>query len=94
VGRHAYTHFLELGLTDITVDYVIVDTLRVPREVFATIFEAWRDGYVEPISQHTRFSKEEVRGAFERMIAIIRDPQRYAAWMVPVVAGRVPGRAG
>ena len=33
-----------LGLVDLRVDYVTVDTLRVPRETFATILEAWRDG--------------------------------------------------
>ena len=47
VGRNTYGIFVDLGLTDITVDYVIVDTVRVPREIFARIFEAWRDGYVD-----------------------------------------------
>jgi ubiquinone/menaquinone biosynthesis C-methylase UbiE len=91
VGRHAYGHFAALGLADITVDYLIVDTLRVSREIFATILEAWRDGYVEPIAETSRFTREEATAYFERMIADIRDPRRYAAWMVPVVAGRVPG---
>jgi ubiquinone/menaquinone biosynthesis C-methylase UbiE len=90
VGRHAHSHFTRLGLTHVTVDYVIVDTVRVPRETFATIFEAWRDGYAEPIAEHTRFTREEATAYFNRMIADIRDPQRYAVWMVPVVAGRVP----
>jgi ubiquinone/menaquinone biosynthesis C-methylase UbiE len=90
VGRHAYGHFAALGLADITVDYVIVDTLRVPREMFATILEAWRDGYVEPIAEHTSLTREEAAAHFERMIADVRDPLRYAVWMVPVVAGRVP----
>jgi len=90
VGRHAFGHFAALGLTDITVDYVIVDTLRVPREAFAAILEAWRDGYVEPIAEMTRFTREEAETYFERMIADIRDPRRYAVWMVPVIGGRVP----
>jgi len=89
VGRHAWGHFEALGLADITLDYVIVDTLRVPRETFATILEAWRDGYVEPIAASTRFTPEEATAYFERMIADIRDPRRYAVWMVPVIAGRV-----
>ena len=90
VGRHGYGHFTALGLIDITLDYVIVDTLRVPRETFATILEAWRDGYVEPIAEYTHFTREEAKAYFERMIADIRDPRRYAVWMVPVIAGRVP----
>lgn len=90
VGRHAFGHFKALGLLDITIDYIVVDTLRVPREIFATIIEAWRDGYVEPIAESSRFSREEAATQFNRMIADIRDPDRYAVWMVPVVAGRVP----
>lgn len=93
VGRNTYTVLHRLGLADITVEYVIVDTLRVPRETFAEIFVAWRDGYAEPISQVTRFSPAEARAHFDQMIADLRDPERYAVWMVPVVAGRVPAKA-
>ncbi len=92
IGRNACRHLAALGLEDITVDYIIVDTLRVPRETFASILEAWRDGYVESISELTRFTTAEARGSFDQMIANIRDPKRYAAWMVPVVAARIPRR--
>ena len=90
VGRHAYGHFAAMGLTDISLEYVIVDTLRVPRETFAMILEAWRDGYVDPIAETSRFTREEATAYFERMIADVCDPRRYAVWMVPVIAGRVP----
>ncbi len=89
-GRHSFGHLTRLGLEQITIDYVIVDTVRVPREVFAAMFEAWRDGYVEPIGQHTPCSSEAARACFDQMIAHVRDPQRYAVWMVPVVSARVP----
>jgi ubiquinone/menaquinone biosynthesis C-methylase UbiE len=89
IGRHIYEILVGLGLTDITVDYVVVDTLRVPREIFAAILTAWRDGYVEPIAEHTRFTAEEATAYFDDMIANIRDPRRYAVWMVPVVGARV-----
>jgi hypothetical protein len=79
-------------MTDLHVDYVIVDTLRVPRDTFASILEAWRDGYVESIEQLTRFTAAEATAAFNQMAADIRDPGRYAVWMVPVVAARVPAR--
>ena len=91
VGRNTYAHLVRLGLEDITVDYVIVDTLRVPRETFAAILEAWRDGYAAPIGELTRFSAAEAAARFDQMIADIRDPGRYAVWMVPVVGARVPG---
>jgi SAM-dependent methyltransferase len=90
VGRHTYHHLLQLGLTDITVDYIIVDTLRVPRETFAEIITAWRDGYAEATAAVTRFTPEESVAFFDTMIANIRDPKSYAVWMVPVVSARVP----
>jgi ubiquinone/menaquinone biosynthesis C-methylase UbiE len=89
-GRNTFSILEGLGLADITVDYVIVDTLRVPRETFAAILEAWRDGYVEPISEVTHFSRAEATASFDQMIADIRNPRRYAVWMVPVVAAKVP----
>lgn len=90
VGRHAYGHFAALGFTDLTLEYVVVDTMRVPREIFANIFEAWRDGYVDPIAEHTRFSRTQATEYFDQMIRDIRDPKQYAVWMVPVIAGRLP----
>ena len=81
---------VDLGLTDITVNYVIVDTLRVPRETFAAILTAWRDGYAGLTSEYTRFTNEQGFAFFDQMIANIRDPKGYAVWMVPVVSARVP----
>jgi ubiquinone/menaquinone biosynthesis C-methylase UbiE len=90
VGRHAYGLLAALDIEEIAVDYVIVDTLRVPRETFAQIMLAWRDGYSEVIGETTPVSAPAARAHFDQMIADIRDPDRYAAWMVPVVSGRVP----
>jgi ubiquinone/menaquinone biosynthesis C-methylase UbiE len=92
VGRHTYGILAALGVSEITVDYVIVDTLRVPREIFARILEAWRDGYVDAVGQTTRFSAAEATAYFGQMLENIRDPRRYAVWMVPVVAARMPAR--
>ena len=90
IGRHAFRILNGLGLADITIDYIVVDTIRVPRETFAAIIEAWRDGYVEPIAEVTRFRPEEAKAYFDRMIENIRDPGGYAVWMVPVVSATVP----
>jgi len=38
------------------MDYIVVDTLRVPRETFAQIVEAWRDGYAGIIGETTPIS--------------------------------------
>jgi len=90
VGRHAFTAFRKLGLQDITLDYIIVDTLRVPREVFARIIQAWKDGYAGVSAESAGWPLERAQGYFDRMIANIRDPEAYAVWMVPVLAARVP----
>jgi ubiquinone/menaquinone biosynthesis C-methylase UbiE len=90
IGRNTFSILDAMNLEEITVDYVVVDTIRVPRETFAAIIEAWRDGYAEPIGQFTPISRESAEAYFNRMIANIRDPHGYAVWMVPVVSARVP----
>ncbi len=92
IGRYCAPMLAELGLEGIRLDYVIVDTLRVPRETFAQIMEAWRDGYVESVAEVTRFTPADARAYFDVMIANIRDPHAYAVWMVPVVSAQVPRR--
>ena len=78
-----------MNFENITVDYVVVDTLRVPRETFAAIIEAWRDGYSESIGELTPITREAAVAYFDQMIANIRNPQGYAVWMVPVVSARL-----
>jgi SAM-dependent methyltransferase len=90
IGRNAYGILRRLGLSSITVDYVVVDPLRVPRETFAEIWRAWRDGYADAISTHTPISRDAYLAHFDDMIATINDPNGYGVWQVPIVAGRVP----
>jgi ubiquinone/menaquinone biosynthesis C-methylase UbiE len=90
MGRDTFGILAALKLDEITVDYVVVDTVRVPRETFAAIIEAWRDGYAKPISELTPVSYESALAYFNQMIANIRDPLGYAVWMVPVVSARLP----
>jgi ubiquinone/menaquinone biosynthesis C-methylase UbiE len=91
IGRNSFGILAAMDLEAITVDYIVVDTVRVPRETFAGILEAWRDGYAEPIGELTPISRESALAYFEQMIANIRDPLGYAVWMVPVLSARVPG---
>jgi hypothetical protein len=90
IGRNVFGILAALKLEEIKVDYIVVDTVRVPRETFAAILEAWRDGYAESIGELTPISRESAVAYFNQMIANIRDPHGYAAWMVPVVSARVP----
>jgi SAM-dependent methyltransferase len=91
IGRHVFTLLHEAGARDITMDYVIVDTRRVPRETFAGIFEAWRDGYAAGISEHSTLTLAETVAHFDDMIACIRDPAGHAVWFLPVAGAVVPG---
>jgi SAM-dependent methyltransferase len=90
IGRNTFAIMTDLGFSDLTLDYVVVDPLRVPRETFAHIWEAWRDGYADAVTEHTRLSKREVLELWEDMIACIRNPRGYAVWHVPVVRARKP----
>ncbi len=89
IGRHAYGILRRLGLSEITVDYVVVDPLRVPRQIFAAIWRAWRDGYADAVSTHTSITREMFLAHFNDMIETLEDPDGYGVWHVPVVAGRV-----
>lgn len=87
VGRRCYTLLREAGFTEVTVRYLVVDTLRTDRELFAAIWTAWRDGYAEAIAEHSGWPLERVLAHWEDMIACIRDPDGYAVWNIPIVSG-------
>jgi SAM-dependent methyltransferase len=84
VGRKTFTLLHDLGMAAIAVDYVVVDTLRVERDTFAQIWEAWRDGYTDSIAEHSGVSREEIDQRWREMIDCARDPRGYALWQVPV----------
>ena len=90
IGRHSPTLLQTAGYLDVAMDYVSVDTLRVPRETFAGIIRAWRDGYVEPLAGASGRTVAAVTADFDMMIAAIETPPQYVVWQVPVVSGRKP----
>ncbi len=90
VGRKAFTLLHDAGMVDIVADYVVVDTLRVDREVLARIWEAWRDGYTDSMVEHSGVSRDEVEDAWRQMIECVRDPRGYALWQVPVWTAAKP----
>ena len=89
IGRRAWTLMRAAGLKDVRVDYVVVDTLRVPRRVFADIITAWRDGYTTAMAT-PEFPVALVRQHFNEIIAGILNPEQYAVWHVPIVSGVKP----
>ncbi len=88
VGRHTPALLEERGYAELAVDYVVVDTLRVPRAIFGGVMRAWRDGYAETLAQTIGQDLQHIRARFDAMIADIETPPRYAVWHVPVVSAR------
>ncbi|MDQ3339916.1 MAG: class I SAM-dependent methyltransferase [Myxococcota bacterium] len=86
IGRKAFHLLRALPVDDIRYDYVHVDTLRVPRETFAGIFTAWRDGFAETCAKYLSKTEAEIRDYFDATIECVRDPDGYALWVVPVVS--------
>ena len=92
IGRHSPPLLQQRGYTDLAVDYIIVDTVRVPRVLFAEILIAWRDGFAATLSQASGRILADVRADFDAMIEAVRTPPCYAVWHVPVISGRRPSR--
>ena len=88
VGRRTWSLMNALGFEDLHVDYIVVDTIRVPRATFAAIIAAWRDGYTEALARHTALGVDEIRALFDAVVDAIGDPQQYVVWHIPIVSGR------
>ncbi|MFD0738426.1 class I SAM-dependent methyltransferase [Lysobacter koreensis] len=91
IGRHSPALLEAAGYRDIAMDYLTVDTLRVPRATFADIMRAWRDGFAEALAGASGRTREEVIADFDTMIIAIETPPQYAVWHVPVASGRRAG---
>jgi len=88
IGRRMPALLAAAGFTELRCDYLVVDTLRVPRATFAAIWTAWRDGYSDTLAAHGELGLDEVRAHWQAMIDCIEDPTGYACWLLPVVSGR------
>jgi SAM-dependent methyltransferase len=88
IGRRTWSLLNDLGVVELRVDYVTVDTLRVPRATFAALLEAWRDGYADAIGANSALPAAEARALFDYIIGSIRNPRDYAVWQVPIISGR------
>jgi SAM-dependent methyltransferase len=91
IGRHSPALLQAAGYVDVAMDYVSVDTLRVPRETFAGIIRAWKDGYTQSLASAAGRSEQAIAAEFDMMISAILTPPQYAVWQVPIVSGRKPG---
>jgi ubiquinone/menaquinone biosynthesis C-methylase UbiE len=88
IGRHSPALLAETGFMQITMDYLTIDTLRVPRESFAGIIRSWRDGYAEVLANTAGRPLTAVVADFNALIHAIETPPNYAVWHVPVLSAR------
>jgi ubiquinone/menaquinone biosynthesis C-methylase UbiE len=88
IGRHTPSLMEAAGYQMLALDYVVVDTLRVPRAIFAGIIKSWRDGYAEPLAGISNRKVEAVIADFNRMIDDIETPPNYVVWQVPIISAR------
>jgi|SRR5215831_3086913 len=89
IGRRAWSLMRAVGLEEVRVNYVVIDTLRVSRRIFADIITAWRDGYVDALAT-PNWPANVVREHFNEVIASILNPEHYSVWQLPIVSGVKP----
>lgn len=90
IGRHSPALLETHGYLDITMDYITVDTLRVPRATFAGIIRSWKDGYTTVLAEASGRTAEAVAADMDQLIHSIETPPNYVVWHVPVISGRKP----
>ena len=87
-GRKAPRHLRAAGFSEVWVDPIVVDNQGDGREAFARVFHYWREGYAATLADLLGTTEAEMRRRFGLMIENIRDPERYAAWLLFAVSGR------
>ncbi|MDH3646565.1 MAG: class I SAM-dependent methyltransferase [Gammaproteobacteria bacterium] len=88
IGRHAYQILRGLPVRNISIDYLTIDTLGAPRDAFAGIMTAWRDGYAPAIAENSDLDINDVIALFDSLIGSIRDENEYVVWHVPIASAQ------
>ncbi|MFI5403855.1 MAG: class I SAM-dependent methyltransferase, partial [Planctomycetota bacterium] len=87
-GRRIVRHLREAGFSRIAVEPLLVDNLTADREELAKVFHYWCEGYAAILAEVTGRDEAEIRRRFAAMIENVRDPDRYAAWLLFAVDAR------
>jgi ubiquinone/menaquinone biosynthesis C-methylase UbiE len=88
IGRHSPSLLENAGYQNIIMEFITVDTLRVPRATFAGIIRSWRDGYAASLAEASGRTVDAVNADMNQLIHAIETPPNYAVWHVPVISGR------
>ena len=89
-GRRAFREVQAAGFQAVRAHSLLVDTDRCDRATFARMLDHWRDGYAALIAETTGREPGEIEGWFETLAATVRDPDRYACWLLLAVAACSP----
>lgn len=92
-GRTMPAVLASLHCSEIEVNYLCIDTLRVERNLLADIFMHWRDGFERWISTYAECPLDEVHKRFNDIIDSTRKSTSYAAWLIPSIVARVTEEA-
>jgi len=87
IGRETFSILKKLGFKDsqITIDYLTIDTLRVDRKILISMISSWRDGYTEPLAEKTNLTVEQVETYWKQVLETLEDPNGYFVWQIPIV---------
>jgi SAM-dependent methyltransferase len=88
IGRHTPAMLENTKYENIAMDYITVDTLRVPRVTFSGILKSWRDGYAESLALASERPVQEVVADMNVLIDLIESPPNYVVWHVPVISAK------
>jgi ubiquinone/menaquinone biosynthesis C-methylase UbiE len=84
-GRRIVRHLREAGFTRIAIEPLLVDNLNADREQLALVFHWWCEGYARILAEVSGRPESEIRRRFATMVENVRDPDRYAAWLLLAV---------
>jgi SAM-dependent methyltransferase len=87
-GRSAWRRFQALGLKDVRIDPVVVDTTNAPREEWARMFRCWRDGYAALKAKILGVPTAEVERRYAEILNAVSDPSRWVGWWLIAASGR------
>ncbi len=89
-GRRALREVQAAGFEAVRAHALLIDTERCDRATFARMLSHWRDGYASLIAETSGREVAEIEGWFDTLAASVRDPNRYACWLLLAVAACSP----
>lgn len=89
-GRKAFRQMREAGFANVRVEPFVVDSLTCDREALAGVFRHWSTGYAETLAGLLGVPTAEMERRMGAMAEASLDPDRYTAWLLFAVTGRLP----